>query len=203
MRWIHSEDFRAVVRLCRDAGFSEDRGYALCLLLLPTYREKYLNAKVEGEIKPMTPEEIAISKRKCRDLFLYIFSKPVEESLAEQEDLIDELIKLIWFREKIDMILDQMLDFRGVGNGYVYKMIIKQCYFDDEIRPNKEIYNRLGEGVGRSNFYDKRITGTLLFGIMMWKYALRRQKEEMEEGIIPWKELPQNNEDLSKLRPIK
>ena len=150
----------------------------------------------------MTPEEIAASKRRCRDLFLYIFSKPVEESLEEQEALIDELIKLIWFREKIDMILDQMLDFRGIGNGYVYKMIIKQCYFDDENRPNKEIYDGLGEGVKKSNFYDKRITGILLFGIKMWKYALRRQKEEMEAGIIPWKELPQNHEDLSKLRPI-
>ncbi|WP_026657831.1 hypothetical protein [Butyrivibrio sp. AC2005] len=202
MRWINSEDFRAVVRMCRESGFSENRVYALCELLLPTYREKYLSAKAEGEIKPMTPEEMAASKRKCRDLFLYIFSKPVEESLEEQESLIDELIKLIWFREKIDMILDQMLDFRGVGNGYVYKMIIKQCYFDDEIRPNKEIYDGLGEGVKKSNFYDKRITGILLFGIKMWKYALRRQKEEMEEGIIPWKELPQNQEDLSKLRPI-
>ena len=73
-----------IVRLCRDAGFLEDRVYALSLLLLPTYREKYINALAEGEIKPMTPEEIAVSKRKCRDLFLYIFSKPVEESLAEQ-----------------------------------------------------------------------------------------------------------------------
>ena len=200
---MRSEDYKAAVRMCREAGFSENRVMALCKLLLQSYREKYLNALAEGEIKPMTPDEIAESKRRCRDLFLYLFSKPVEDSMEEQQALIDELIKLIWFREKIDMVLDQLLNFKGVGNGYVYKMIIKMCYFDGTFRTNKDIYESLGDGVKKSNFYAKRDTGILLFGIKMWKYALRRQKEEMEAGLIPYKELPQNMEDLSKLTPVE
>lgn len=195
-----SEDYKDAVRMCREEGFSEMRVYTLCCLLLLTYREKYLSAKEENEIKPMTPAEIAASKRKCRDLFLYLFTKPVEESLAEQQALIDELIKLIWFGEKIGMILDQLLNYKGAGRGYTYKMIIKQCYFDEVFRTNVAIYK--GLGISKSDFYTKRDTGILLFGIKMWKYALRRQKEEMEAGIIPWKELPKNQEDLSKLLPI-
>ena len=200
---MRSEDYKAAVRMCREAGFSENRVMVLCKLLLESYREKYLNAMEEGEIRPMTPDEIEASKRRCRDLFLYLFSRPVEESLEEQQALIDELIKLIWFKDKIDMILDQLLNFRGAGNGYVYKTIIKMCYFDDVYRTNKEIYESLGAGVKRSNFYAKRDTGILLFGIKMWKYALRRQKEEMDAGLIPYKELPHNMEDLSKLTPVE
>lgn len=197
-----SEDYKEAARRCRKEGFSENRVMALCLLLLNSYREKYLEALWNHEIKEMTPEEMAYSKRRCRDLFLYLFTRPVEESLEEQQELIDELIKLIWFRSKIDMILKQMINFRGSDNGYAYMMILKQCYFDDEVKTNKDIYEGLGKGVSRTNFYPKRETAIILFGIEMWKYALRRQKEEMDAGIIPRKELPKNQEDLSKLTPI-
>lgn len=195
-----SEDYKYAARKCREAGFSELRVYALCIMLCQSYREKYLSALEDGEIKEMTPEEIAASKRKCRDLFLYLFTKPVEESMEEQQKLIDELIKLIWFREKIDYILDVIMDFRGKGNGNVYKMIVKLNYFDEEYRSNKAIYTELG--VSKSDFYPKREIGVILFGISMWKYALRRQKEEMDAGIIPYKELPKPQENLDDLPPI-
>lgn len=197
------EDYKEAVRLCRESGFSEKRVFTLCCLLLLAYRDKYLTALEEGEIKPMTAEEIAKSKRECRDRFIYLFTRPVEDSLEEQEKLIDELIKLIWFRDKIDMILEQLLNFKGKGYGYAYKMIIKMSYFDDVYRTNKDIYDALGPGVCKTNFYPKRKTGILLFGIKMWRYALRRQKEEMDAGIIPYKELPRNDEDLSNLTPIE
>ncbi|WP_139176451.1 hypothetical protein [Butyrivibrio sp. ob235] len=198
-----SDDYREAVRLCRESGFSENRVYTLCRLLLFIYRDTYLAAKEDNEIKEMTPEEIAASKRECRDLFLYLFTKPVEESLEEQQQLIDKLIKLIWFREKIDYILDQVANFKGYGYGYAYKMIIKMSYFDEVYRTNKDIYDSLGPGVKKTNFYAKRKTGILLFGIKMWRYALRRQKEEMEAGIIPYKELPDPQENLRDLPPIE
>ena len=195
-----SEDYKYAARKCREAGFSERRVFTLCLLLCESYREKYVNALEEGEIKEMTPDEIAVSKRECRDLFLYLFTRPVEESLEEQQELIDNLIKLIWFKEKIDYILDVVLNFRGKGNGQIYKMIVKLNYFDEEYRTNKEIYTDLG--ISKSDFYPKRETAIIIFGISMWKYALRRQKEEMEAGIIPYKELPKPQENLNELPGI-
>ena len=67
-------------------------------------------------------------------------------------------------------------------------------------RSNKAIYTELG--VSKSDFYPKREIGVILFGISMWKYALRRQKEEMDAGIIPYKELPKPQENLDDLPPI-
>ncbi|WP_029319508.1 hypothetical protein [Butyrivibrio sp. AE3004] len=195
-----SEDYKMVARKCREAGFSEGRVYVLCMLLCESYREKYLNALADDEIKEMTPEAIEASKRECRDLFLYLFTKPAEENIDEQKELIDKLIKLIWFRGKIDYILDKVLDFKGNGNGYVYKMLVKLSYFDEEYRTNKDIYTKLD--VCKTDFYPKRDIGVILFGISMWIYALRRQKEDMEAGIIPYKELPKPQENLKDLPPI-
>ena len=36
----------------------------------------------------------------------------------------------------------------------------------------------------------------------MWKYVKRRQYEDMAKGIIPYKEIPKNEEDLNDLTPL-
>lgn len=110
----------------------------------------------------MTPDEIAASKRECRDLFLYLFTRPVEESLEKQQELIDKLIKLIWFKEKIDykvivfysdsastIDIDFSLDCNGKENEHTSKAFDKELY-NDTIELMKKVtvslYNNLLPG---------------------------------------------------------
>lgn len=194
-----SENYKAAARRCREEGHSELRVLAVCSLLCNGYREKYQAAQKVPH-KRMTVEEIEKSKQECRDIFLYAFAMPVEESMKVHGELIDRLIALSWFGAKIDKILDEIVDFRWTGNGYVYKQILKKCYFDKEYLPNNVIYDSIG--IGKTEFYAKREVGIIIFGLYMWLYCKRRQMEDMDKGRIPWKEIPRGYDDLSKLPPL-
>ncbi len=195
-----SEDYKSAAKRCRDEGHSEERVLAICSLLCNGYREKYQAAQKEPH-KEMTPEEIEKSKVDCREISLYAFAMPVEASMKVHEDLIDRLIALTWFGGKIDSVLDEIVDFRWPGNGYVYKQILKKCFFDKDYLPNNVIYDSIG--IGKTEFYAKREVGIIIFGLHMWLYCKRRQLEDMDKGKIPWKEIPRGYDNLSKLPPIE
>ena len=194
-----SEDYKAAARKCRQEGHSEARVLAVCSLLCEGYREKYQSAQKEPH-KAMTKEEIEKSKADCREIFLYAFAMPVEVSMKVHEELIDKLIALSWFGPKIDKILEEIIDFRWEGNGYIYRQILKKCYFDKQYLPNNVIYDQLE--ISKSEFYNKREAAIIIFGLYMWLYCKRRQIEDMDKGIIPWKQIPMGHDDIDSLTPI-
>ena len=97
------------------------------------------------------------------------------------------------------MILDEVANFRV--NGPKYKRILEESYFDGNKRRDSDIYTDMG--IASSTFYEMRPIAIRLLGILMWKYVKRRQYEDMAKGIIPFKEIPQNDEDISKLPPLE
>ena len=194
-----SEDYKAAARKCRQEGHSEARVLAVCSLLCEGCREKYQSAQKEPH-KAMTKEEIEKSKVDCREIFLYAFAMPVEVSMKVHEELIDKLIALSWFGPKIDKILEEIIDFRWEGNGYIYRQILKKCYFDKQYLPNNVIYDQLE--ISKSEFYNKREAAIIIFGLYMWLYCKRRQIEDMDKGIIPWKQIPMGHDDIDSLTPI-
>lgn len=194
-----SEDYKAAARKCRQEGHSEARVLAVCSLLCEGYREKYQSAQKEPH-KAMTKEEIEKSKVDCREIFLYAFAMPVEVSMKVHEELIDKLIALSWFGPKIDKILEEIIDFRWEGNGYIYRQILKKCYFDKQYLPNNVIYDQLE--ISKSEFYNKREAAIIIFGLYMWMYCKRRQIEDMDKEIIPWKQIPMGHDDIDSLTPI-
>ena len=114
--------------------------------------------------------------------------------------LIDNIIKKPWFRGKVEMILDEVGNFRVLGPNY--KEILSRCYFYFDGKKEKQIDIYTDMGISSSTFYDRLEIAIILLGILMWKYVKRRQYEDMAKGIIPYKEFPKNEEDLNDLIPL-
>lgn len=62
------------------------------------------------------------------------------------------------------------------------------------------IYDQLE--ISKSEFYNKREAAIIIFGLYMWLYCKRRQIEDMDKGIIPWKQIPMGHDDIDSLTPI-
>ncbi len=192
-----TKDFVEVARMCREEGFSEDKVLELCTPLCEEFRDKNYDADQDAQI-PQPDEEITEDKLKDRDIFFDVLTRPLDQTKVERGALIDNIIKKPWFKGKIDMILIRVANFRK--NGPKYERILRESYFDGKNKTDSDIY--VDMGIASSTFYDMRLIAIRLFGILMWKYVKRRQNEDMARGIIPFKEIPQNNEDLSKLTPL-
>lgn len=193
-----SKDYIEVAKMCRQEGFSEEKVLKLCTPLCEDFRDKNYGASKDAHM-PQSEEVITEDKLADRDIFFYVLTKPFDESVMERAKLIDNIIKKPWFKGKIDMILDEVANFRV--NGPKYKRILEESYFDGNKRRDSDIYTDMG--IASSTFYEMRPIAIRLLGILMWKYVKRRQYEDMARGIIPFKEIPQNDEDISKLPPLE
>ena len=194
-----SKDYVEVAKMCRAEGFSEGKVFELCKPLCEDFGDKNYEATKDAQV-PQTEEEITQDKHNDRDIFFEVLTKPIDQTEKERDMLIDNIIKKPWFRGKVEMILDEVGNFRVLGPNY--KEILSRCYFYFDGKKEKQIDIYTDMGISSSTFYDRLEIAIILLGILMWKYVKRRQYEDMAKGIIPYKEIPKNEEDLNDLTPL-
>ena len=70
-------------------------------------------------------------------------------------------------------------------DGKLVRTIITECFFTGEASSltNEEYARQLQ--ISRSTLESKKEAGMAIFGLLMWIYAVRREMEDIENGIIP------------------
>ena len=124
---------------------------------------------------------------------------PIPAEYGGRGDFIWELVRTIWIKGKSDGMLDKierMLDGSVSGTlydpekdrrkeGKLIRTILTDCFFTGEASSltNEEYASKLQ--ISRSTLENKKQAGMAIFGILMWIYAVRREMEDIENGIIP------------------
>lgn len=157
-----------------------------------------------------TAEKITAGKLRLRHWYILLveqlpnilYTDPIEPMPKEygtREDFIWELVRTCWIIGKSTDILDMietMLDGRVSGTPYdiekdrrrdgkLVRTIIEECFITGVCKSfSKE---RLAEryGISVSTLDSKKNAGMAIFGLLMFLYAVRRENEDMEKGIIP------------------
>lgn len=183
-------DRQYIEDMCYREGLLGKNVFDTCYSLLKEFRKKRFE-KHNDPPKSYTEEQIIESKINVRRDFLEAVTVPMEESEGEQERIIREVVNLPWLDEKLQIIKKQMLEYPHVGDLYVE--ILDKCYFhpvvekDEVTGRNKDIW--LIMSMSKSRFYDRHREAVMLLGIELWRYAKRREIEDMEKGIIPWHDI--------------
>lgn len=180
----HSKDYQRIDDICYAEGFLGEDVFNKAFLMFEDYGLHKFK-KTYGVIKNPTKEQIKKSKQSVRDKLLTVMSKPFTEAQVEQKMLVEEVLSYEWFLEKLDYALEEIADFHKSGK--LYKDLLNATYFKPKTDNLEEIYRSLY--LGESTYYAKRREAIMLFGIMLWKYAKRREYEDMAKGIIPQKPL--------------
>ena len=85
-----------------------------------------------------------------------------------------------WFEEKSNMLLEQMKTKVEDGKEMVY--ILQCAYLNDEAMTDGVINNELHLSDG--TFGRKKKDAIVLYGDLILEYAIRREKEDIEKGLI-------------------
>jgi len=170
----YEPDRQYIEDMCYKEGLLGKNVFDACYTMLKGFRKR--RYKDDNEPPKMhTNEEIAGSKLNVRADFLEAVTVPMEESEGEQDRIIGEVVELPWIDEKLEMITTKMNDYPKWGK--IYVEILDACYF----HPVEEIDEVTGK--------PKDIWVVMLLGIELWRYAKRREIEDMEKGIIPWHDI--------------
>ena len=157
-----------------------------------------------------TTERITAGKLRLRHWYILlaeqlpnIFNKdpiePIPEEYGSREDFIWELVRTSWITGKstdtLDMI-EVMLDGKVSGTPYdiendrrrdgkLVRTIIEECFITGECKSFSKEQLAERYGISVSTLDSKKNAGMAIFGMMMFLYAIRRENEDMEKGIIP------------------
>lgn len=173
---------------------------------------RLLAGQVVGEEDPKNklPEVIKGQKLRLRHWYILLVDQipnvfnhdepePIPDEYGDRDDFIWELVRTIWIKGMSNVMLDKierMLD--GVVSGTPYdvekdkrkdgklvRTIITECFFTGEASSltNEEYARQLQ--ISRSTLESKKEAGMAIFGLLMWIYAVRREMEDIEDGIIP------------------
>ena len=186
----YEPDRQYIENMCYKEGLLGDNVFDACYTMLKGFRKrKYKDDNEPPKIH--TNEQIEESKLNVRADFLDAVTVPMEESEGEQDRIIDEVVELPWIDEKLEMISTKMKDYPKWGKLYVE--ILDTCYFhpveeiDEVTKKPKDIWVVMG--MSKSRFYARHREAVMLLGIELWRYAKRREIEDMENGIIPWHDI--------------
>lgn len=145
-------------------------------------------------------EVITKEKQRIRRKYIEIISGGHNYTDAEYEDFIWEVVRSRWFMEKADMIMDsieEMVDGKISTTPYnprneeerrlegkQLKTILKLAYLSDknQLKTKKEIMTEME--ISEATFDRRHPVAVVLFGILMWIYANRREQEDINAGIV-------------------
>ena len=199
---------RLAEELCEQEGFNKKDASEFAEDMLT----RLLAGQVVGEedVNNKKPEVIIVQKLRLRHWYILLVCQmpniynhdepePIPPEYGTRGDFIWELVRTIWIVEKSDVMLDKierMLDGTVSGTPYdpekdrrkdgkLVRTIITECFFTGEASSltNEEYARKLQ--ISRSTLESKKEAGTAIFGLLMWIYAVRREMEDIENGIIP------------------
>ena len=196
---MRSKTLRAhdlAMEICRQERLSYDRMHVLTEALLCRFAQGQSSGLIDPDIG--TTEVILREKQRIRRLYIEIISGVRELTDAEFSDFIWDVVRSNWFMEKAEMVLDsieEMLDGRVTQDEYdpsedynregkKLKTIIKKAYLNGrkKIKSPKEVCSEMD--ISKATYDRRSPDGIVLFGILIWIYACRREREDIEAGIV-------------------
>lgn len=167
---------------CHAAGFEPDD---LCAVVKPLL--KMFNKGKAYRIK-MERLGIAIgesgdsTKIPYRTRFIRVMEKPQILKKSEKEKYAWEVACTSWFDGKAKMLLEHMKEV--VEDGDMMALIIESVYLkgDNIKKSNKAMEIKLG--YCRTSYYKFKRDAIALFGLLLWKYCVKRDQEDKAAGII-------------------
>ena len=120
-------DERRINYMCGEIGFTPENVYEFTKMMLIEY--KMGRDLIDIPRVELSTEEIRKGKQDLRREFLEIMKKPYKEALECYKDFVLKVVNASWFDEKVVQILDEVSDFRNVGE--IYRDILETCYFSD------------------------------------------------------------------------
>ena len=170
-----------------------------------------------GKPDDMSPEEIKQHKQEIRRKYINIIKKKGRFTEEDYEDFIWDVVRAPWFEAKSEMILDErerMLDGEISKGGFDYekdrdhegkrlRIILKERFLrgKNNIKSEETIGTIIG--VCRATVFRKEPAAIVLFGALMWRYAMKRELEDIAAGIVTSEESSENEAVyITKMQPV-
>lgn len=172
-----TKDFDWISEMCRQEGLEVKRVKTSGDYLFEGYfkakrSRRFDSSKIIND-NSMVPAE----KRKVRREYLLLMKGA---SKKDHKEFVWEALSVNWIDEKIEMIINEMAGYDEVGT--LYKTILEETYLKEKPLKGDALYRACG--VGRSAYFERRAEAITLFGILTYKYALRREKEDIATGLV-------------------
>ena len=186
------------IELCRRENMSYKKVHEHSCELLERYAKGQSDPLRWNKFRKKTFGSIQQEKQNIRRRYIEIIKGKKPYSDEEYEDFVWDVVTSRWFLEKATMILDLIellvdgsvsgtdydVDLDARNQGKQIRRILKDLFLrgENNVKDGKAIY--VGMGISRATYFRRRPDGIVLFGILMWIYAKRREEEDIEAGIV-------------------
>lgn len=117
-----------------------------------------------------------------RTKFLQMVAEPWKYSKREIKSFAWKVACEKWYSEKSALVLDQMKAF--VDEGDVLARIIDSVYMKGANTKKSNLAMQLELDMGHTKCFLVKKDAIVLYGLLIWKYCKRRDKEDKANGII-------------------
>ncbi|WP_408069442.1 hypothetical protein [Butyrivibrio sp. JL13D10] len=117
-----------------------------------------------------------------RTQFIDIVAHPENYSKKARRVFAWKVACEIWYSEKSVLVLEQMKAF--VEEGEALASIIDSVYMKGENTKNSDEAMQKELFMGRTKYFDVKKDAIVLYGLLIWKYCKRRDREDKDNGII-------------------
>ena len=186
------------IEICRRENMSYQKVHELAEKLLERYARGQSDALRGNKYRKKIFGSIQQEKQYIRRRYIEIIKGKKPYTDEDYEDFIWDVVTSRWFEEKAKMVLDRIeLLVDGCVSGTSYdaeedvhrqgkqiRTILKEAFLSGENNVMDEVSIYTGMEISRATYLRRRPDGIVLFGILMWIYARRREEEDIESGIV-------------------
>lgn len=167
-----------ILNECIAQGIDYDEMYAIIRELLIKYNAGKAFAKRRG-IKWLNN---VTKKIPYRTEFIDIVAHPENYTKKERRVFAWKVACEMWYSEKSIMVLDHMKMF--VEEGEALAHIIDSVYMKGENTKKSDEAMQKELFMGHTKYFDVKKDAIVLYGLLIWKYCKRRDREDRDNGII-------------------
>ena len=171
-----TKDYYWISEMCRQMGVERKRVLKSGEYLLETYFRAKRSRRFD-EVRTVRSMNITAEKQKIRREYLLLMKGASKKDYAE---FVWEALSAPWIDDKIKMILDVIGSYGEVGA--LYRTILEETYLKEKPLKGEALYRACG--LGRSAYFNRRKEAIALFGILTYKYAKRREEEDVATGVV-------------------
>ena len=179
-----TKDYEWIAGMYENEGIDEKKGLKWVTYLFENFfkskrTRRFGELKKTGNLSGMiieTDAKIKAEKRKIRHDYLLL----MQGSKVDPRRFVIAALSTSWIDEKIEMIINEMVSL--CENGALYKTILEETYLKEKPLKYEALYTACG--LCRTTYFERRKEALLLFGVLTYKYANRREQEDIINGDI-------------------
>lgn len=172
-----TKDFDWISEMCRQEVLDPKRVKNSGEYLLGSYFKARRSRRFNTSNIISTVKDVPAEKRKIRREYLLLIKGATKK---DHKEFVWEALSVSWIDEKIQMIIEEIAGYEDVGE--LYKTILVETYLNEKPLKGDALYRACG--VGRSAYFSRRSEACTLFGILTYRYAKRREDEDVATGLI-------------------